>query len=662
MTVSERIKTEPGPRPGSGPFLPLRLLFTTDLHAHLFPFNYYADSPDPNVGLLRAASLIAALRKEARNCLLFDNGDTLQGAPLGDAMRAQPVTDGRPHPMIAAMNALRYDAVTLGNHDFDYGLEFLSRTLQQADFPVVLSNAAARDASLPFLRQALLTRSLKDTTGARHVIRIGVIGVAPPQLMQWNRHILGDAMVMEDMRHAVGRERDDLLSQGADLIVVLAHSGYGDPHLVPASKAENAAAAIAAMPNVHAVVAGHTHAVRASGPETDRSAPLVQPGAFGSHIGLIDLELTRHTPVAPVVAGAYPTPPPPPTTAETSAVWSVRTARVEARPVAQASASMQRTLRRSLQKRPNLRADMAAGHRLTRAFAGQPLGQTKVALTSYVSMIAPCAAMTLIADAQRAVARRLVANMPSQAALPILSAVSPFRAGGRAGPANYTDIPPGPLYLRHAADLYIYPNTLALVRATGAQIRAWLERSASAFLTIHDPADQATSTRAAPPQPLLDPDFASYNFDCLDGLSYTIDVSRPAMTSACGETVRDGPGRIRDLQFANGAPLHPETEILVVTSSYRAAGGGHFPSAAAADTIACTTEPVRDLVAQHIAAAQGPIAPKARRVWRFKPLSGTPVVLELGPGAQAHRALLKTHGLTDLGEVDRGFHSYLWHI
>src|SRR6516165_9205088 len=120
------------------PRLRLRLLGVTDLHANLYPYDYYRDRPDDSVGLARVASLIAEARAEAPNCLLFDNGDILQGAPLGDfAAETMAKDKTASHPVVAAMNALDYAAATLGNHDFNYGLDVLERAYAGARVPVV---------------------------------------------------------------------------------------------------------------------------------------------------------------------------------------------------------------------------------------------------------------------------------------------------------------------------------------------------------------------------------------------------------------------------------------------------------------------------------------------------------------------------------------------
>ena len=113
----------------------LRIMETTDLHVHVFPYDYYADKPRDTVGLARTASLIKGIRDEATNSLLIDNGDFLQGNPMGDYIAYERgMKDGDTHPVIQAMNTLRFDASTLGNHEFNYGLDFLLKSLRVQTF------------------------------------------------------------------------------------------------------------------------------------------------------------------------------------------------------------------------------------------------------------------------------------------------------------------------------------------------------------------------------------------------------------------------------------------------------------------------------------------------------------------------------------------------
>lgn len=597
----------------------LRVLATTDLHAHLLPYDYFTDKRAPGIGLARLAVLIARARAEADNVLLVDNGDTLQGTPLADTALFEIVPAGRTNPMIAAMNAMDYDAGTLGNHDFDFGLPYLEASLAQARFPVVSANIHRCDGSAFRPPSVLLTRQMTDDTGQTVALKIGITGAAPPQTAHWNKPHVAGQLLFGDIVTAVAGQVDSLRAQGADVVLVLAHSGFG--HRAAAPMSENVALCLAELPGVDAVVAGHTHMVRPDAPPAPvETTPIIQPGAFGSHLGCIDLVLTRD--------------------GDTGRTWSVAQA---ASGTIQASMRLvsiraRHPLRRVFGEYPDLRRTVAREHRATRAFVARPLGHTAVALETYFSTLAPCAATQVVADAQCAAAHPLIADLPGLDGLRVLSAVAPFKAGGRAGPESYTDVPPGPLLLRHAADLYLYPNMLSVLRITGEGLLSWLERSASIYHRIDPAGDTA--------QPLIDHDFAPYNFDRIHGLTYEIDVSHPARTNAEGDRIFPSPGRIRNLRFADGTPVRPQDEVLVVTNSYRAAGGGHVDAAGAAEEVLTADFSVRDAVARHIAAANKPISPRIPANFSLRPLGGVSVIFETGPGALAHTCRLAQLGLT----------------
>ncbi|GAB5447831.1 bifunctional 2',3'-cyclic-nucleotide 2'-phosphodiesterase/3'-nucleotidase [Gymnodinialimonas sp.] len=613
MTLPEKIATAQGT--AAGVTVHLRVLATTDLHAHLLPFDYFTDKRDSTVGLAQLGEMIASARETSPNVLLLDNGDTLQGAPLADAAVAEIVPAGRLHPMIAAMNALGFDAATLGNHDFDFGLRHLRASLSGATFPVVSANAQGTDGTPLVLPRCLLTREVSDNTSAVQTLRIGITGAVPPQVAQWNKpHLQGQA-TFGDIIPALTTEVAALRAKGADVVLVLAHSGYGALGAGPG--AENVALQVTQIPGVDGVIAGHTHKIRAE--VTTSGTALVQPGAFGSHLGCIDLVVGREAADGP---------------------WHVRQRLAANFATTQRRALGAIPVRRMLSDYPKLRRDIAREHAATRSYVARPLGESAVPLETYFSVLAPCAATQLIAEAQWDAARPLIAEEPSLKGLPILSAVAPFKAGGRSGPRSYTDVPPGPLRLRHAADLYLYPNMLSVLRITGQGVMDWLERSASLFHQIHPDAEG--------PQRLIDHNFAPYNFDRLAGLRYQIDVSRPARTNAEGDEIRDTPARIRNLTLADGTPLKAEDEVAVITNSYRSAGGGHMRAAQEAEEAIVAQFSVRDAVARYISDSAGAVRPVVEPTFSLMPLGDTEVVFETGPGALFQSSRLKTLGLKPL--------------
>ncbi|HID67480.1 MAG TPA: 2',3'-cyclic-nucleotide 2'-phosphodiesterase, partial [Roseibacterium sp.] len=184
----------------------LRIMETTDLHVHIFPYDYYGDRPVDTVGLARTASLINDVRAEATNSLLLDNGDFLQGNPMGDYMAYERgMAEGDSHPVINAMNALGFDASTLGNHEFNYGLNFLMNSLSGSGFPVVCANVATELGATPTDDTTLvppyviLDREITDGAGQAQPIRIGVIGFVPPQIMTWDRRLLEGNVMARDI-------------------------------------------------------------------------------------------------------------------------------------------------------------------------------------------------------------------------------------------------------------------------------------------------------------------------------------------------------------------------------------------------------------------------------------------------------------------------------
>ncbi|MEJ8561374.1 metallophosphoesterase [Yoonia sp. GPGPB17] len=166
----------------------LQVLETTDLHMQLLDYDYFADKPDPSIGLIGLADQIKALREDKGvTTLLFDNGDLLQGNPLADhiAAHAQP---GETHPMIAALNTLQYDAMTLGNHEFDYGLKFLRDTLANAAFPIVSANISCLDGGTLANPFVIMEREILCDDAQRREIKIGITGFAPLRFQMGTMH------------------------------------------------------------------------------------------------------------------------------------------------------------------------------------------------------------------------------------------------------------------------------------------------------------------------------------------------------------------------------------------------------------------------------------------------------------------------------------------
>ncbi len=613
----------------------LRLIATSDLHACLLPYDYCANRRVSGGSLSDIAHHIALARAEVPNSLLLDNGDFLQGNPLADYVAAAP-RRRRAHPVITAFNTLGYDAVTLGNHEFNYGLTFLRCALAQARFPVVSANittmlgkSPARDKTFvpPF---TILRRRVVDQSGRSHLLRIGVIGFAPPQIEVWDRDHLEGHIRMRDIIASAKAWLPRLRAGGADVIVALAHSGIGS--LQAEDGMENAATALAALPEIDAVIAGHCHQAF-PGPEIGAAPgvdpvrgllagkPAVMPGHSGSHLGIIDLRLSR--------------------TAQGKRRWIVSTAaaRLGARP----SAAPPRDV-------PPLLQAIGPDHRAALAWSRRIVGQSRVPLSTHFATIAPNAAMELIAQAQADYARTALAGT-RWAGLPLLSSAAPFRAGGRGGAANFTEIPAGPVRMRNLSDLYIFPNTLVTLEMTGAEVTDWLEQSAALFHQIAPGEVDA---------PLLDVAVPSFTYEVIPDLSYAIDLSQPARFDPEARLINPDAHRIVGLSLG-GRLLQPDETVLLVTNNHRASRAAAAPCPRKPTVVLADGARTQTVLRDHIS-RQGVVGTPPHRNWHFLPMPGTSVRVETGIGAEAHLTDIAAMRPQLIERAESGFLHYRLHL
>ena len=589
----------------------LRVLATTDLHACLTAWDYYAHKRAEGRGLSRVAQLIAAARAEAENTLLFDNGDFLSGSGIGDLLAAQfPAQDV--HPMIAAMNDLGYDAVNLGNHEFSHGLPFLRHSAKDARFPIVSSNFAFDD--LPFARQSLLMECrCVDGSGQDHLLKVGVMGLLPVQTLVWEAaHLYGQAYAAP-LLTAAKYYAATLRAAGADIVVALAHTGLAQGDAGESMGAnlgsnlgeERLANDVAALAGIDVVIAGHTHQQFPNGQggaqgglqgglQSGLQGGLVLPGFFGSHLGVVDIVMQRQ-----------------------SAGWRVVSRHAQLRAIAQRTSTGH--LAPLVSDAAQIRALAEPAHAFITQTATQVIGHADKRLHSYFATITSSAALGIVAQAQMSGLAAMLAHGP-HADLPILSAVAPFKAGGRGGPENFTDLAAGPLLHHHAADLYMHPNRLVGFRVTGAEVVRWLERAVSKYVQID---------HAARDVQLLNADFPSFNCDMIFGLTYEIDISQPPMFNAQGAVINPNARRVRDICY-QGQPIRDDQVFALASNSYRREGKSGFAGTSQNHVIAQSPQMIQDLLRAHIATGH-PVPQPDPKHWRFAPLRGACVWFASSP-------------------------------
>lgn len=618
----------------------LRLLETTDLHSNMMDFDYYKDTPTEKFGLVRTATLINAARQEAANSVLVDNGDVIQGSPLGDYMAAKGLSQNEVHPVYKAMNTLDYAVGNLGNHEFNYGLDYLHRALSGAKFPYVNANIIDAKTQKPLFTPYLIKETtVKDKEGKTQTLRIGYIGFVPPQIMTWDKANLSGRVTVNDITETARKYVPEMRSKGADIVVVIAHSGLSaEPYK---ALAENSVYYLSEVPGVDAILFGHAHAVFPSKDFADikgadiangtlNGVPAVMPGMWGDHLGVVDLVLNND-----------------------SGKWQVTHSRAEARPIYDAAAKKSLAAEDS-----KLVAVLKDSHDATREFVSKPIGKSADNMYSFLSLVQDDPTVQVVNMAQKAYVEHYIQGDPDLASLPVLSAAAPFKAGGRKNdPASFVEVEKGQLTFRNAADLYLYPNTLVVVKASGKEVKEWLECSAGQFNQI-DP-------HSSKPQSLINWDtFRTYNFDVIDGVNYQVDVTQPARYDGECQSLNPQAERIKNLTF-NGKPIDPNATFLVATNNYRAYGG-KFAGTGDSHIAFASPDENRSVLAAWVSAESaraGAIHPAADNNWRLAPIhsdTALDIRFETSPSDKA-AAFIKEkaqYPMSQVGSDDIGFAIY----
>ena len=588
----------------------LAVLETTDLHFNVRSYDYFKLAEDKSYGFERTATLVRAARKEFANTLLVDNGDTIQGTALADyEATVNPIACTQQLSMYKAMGALGFDAGTLGNHEFNYGLPFLNQVLgggldvdgvdatkkcAGAGYPAVLANVYSSKTRKPLVQPyTILERKIiatgSDGKSVTLPIKVGVIGFTTPGIMNWDKRYLEGKVYTEGAVESATKYVPELRAKGADVVVALLHGGLDSGAYSPTM--ENPGLYVSKVPGIDAMVMGHQHSVfpdtaatpAFSQPGVDNKAgtingvPAVMASSWGKALGVIQLSLQWDGKAWAVNKGA-----------SKSELRNIQTGKDAAGKAVYVDAD------------PAVAPLIESQHQAAIQYVKTPIGNTDFRMSTLFADVGDPGAIQIVNQAQRDyVAAYIQANLPQHKDLPVLSVSAPFKSGFQGG-ADYTDVAAGPLAIYNAADLYLYPNTVYDVKVNGADIKGWLEAAAKRFNQI-DPAKTGE-------QQLIST-FPGYNFDMFTtaDVQYEIDVTQPVGS------------RIKNLTYL-GKPIDAAKEFVIATNNYRATSGKSFiDKLDGSGTIWASPDANRDVVIDYVRrnanvtrAANG-----AAKSWRF---------------------------------------------
>ncbi|OCG00661.1 bifunctional 2',3'-cyclic-nucleotide 2'-phosphodiesterase/3'-nucleotidase [Gilliamella sp. wkB308] len=576
----------------------LRIIETTDLHGNMMNFDYFKDQSVDTFGLAKTANLIHQARNEVKNSVLVDNGDLIQGSPMADYAVNKGLKNGEIHPVYKAMNTLNYTVGNIGNHEFNFGLDFLQKSLAGAKFPYINANVYDAKTGQPFFKQYIIVDTpVIDREGNQHIIKIGYIGFVPPQIMQWDKLNLDGKVVVKDITETAKQLVPQMKKEGANIIIAIPHSGVSaEPYK---ALAENSVYYLSQVEGINAIMFGHSHGVFPSDdfkslPNTNietgniNHVPAVMPGQWGSHLGVVDLVLNGE-----------------------NSSWQVTSGKSQARPIYDV-----KTKKALVDSDQHITHVLKEDHQGTREFVGKPIGKIDSDITSYLALVQDTTALQIISDAQIAYVKQFIQGDPDLDGLPVLSAIAPFKAGGRKNdPTAFVDVKKGDLTFRNAADIYLYPNLLSVVQVTGKEVKEWLECSAGVYNQI--------DTKVTTPQYLIDWDhFRTYNFDTIDGVNYQIDITQPARYDGNCQLINAHSERIKNLTYQQ-KPIDPNQTFLIATNNYRAYTGA-FPGTGSKNVKFNSPDDLRVILSAYITNTthkNGVVKVAADNNWQIAPIT-----------------------------------------
>lgn len=497
----------------------LTILTTSDIHGYLYPTNYIDSSSEVDCGLFKVATIFNQEKeKTAGPVLLLDNGDFIQGSPLSQYVEENLET---PASLVSALNELHYDVGILGNHEFNYGTDYLKLAIDAAEHPVLSANILKEDGSYLADGPAKIIE--------KNGLKIGVLGLTTQYIPHWEHpdNIEGLSFISAVK---TAKEWVPKLREQADIVIVAYHGGFESDLLTnePTERdtGENEGhRLLKEVAGIDVLITGHQHREIAT---VVNNVPVIQPGQRGEKVGKIVLELEKNNEGFTI-------------TNKEAELLSVENTPADEKLVRKFS---------SLQDSVNEWLD-------------EVIGTTEGDMT---------------------IDNPDEARLDEHPYVEFINRVQLFYgAADISCTALFSNLVPGygkEITIRDVILNYPFPNTLAVIKVSGAELKAAIEQSAKYFI-LDEKQEIIVNPEFMNPKPKY------YNYDMYEGIDYVIDVSKPF-----GE-------RVTQLQF-QGEEIEPQDELDLVTNQYRAVGGGNFEMFEGKKIIREINTAMSDLIVEYI--------------------------------------------------------------
>lgn len=516
----------------------IKMLFTTDIHGNLTTTDYETGETVRTGTLARSIAKIKEERSKvpANNSFLFDVGDNLYNYSTDYIYE---YNDTYVQPIFQAIKSLNYDAITLGNHEFDYGFPYIKNQVEKSglnDICVVSNVMDANTNQNIWKENMIIDREIITSTGSS-TVRIGIIGETLPKLSSKRTSYKG-ILTTEDIVENATKQAQKLKEAGADIIVALSHSGIGTDN--PANKADNASYALTKIGEIDVVLCGHLHrdfpAITSKNaayydlPGVDKETGLangknlIMLAAFGNSVGIADLNLEK-----------------------VDGVWKIsdRTSTIE-----KVTSQIEPDKDVNENYMGTMDAVMVTNYSTI-------LGEIEKgdSYQSYFGKLEDTAAIQIVNDAKLQHGLNYInTEDTTYKGWPVIAA-SVYEKYGQSDAFDYADFS-GNFLKSYLSQIEHYRTGIGIYQITGAQLKEWLNMTASAYETI-DTTSNAT-------QSLIKTEWAtdSSNYYVFDGIEYSIDPSQPPRYNVSGEKISDS-NRITNVTI-NGKPVNNTDNLIMV--------------------------------------------------------------------------------------------------